>query len=112
MEFSTEIQDKIAVVVVVGEIDAHTAGDVADYIQQTMTESLETLIIDLSGVNFMSSSGLRVILAAYQQGRELAIRIVLAAPQSGVLKVLNTSGFTRVISCYDSVEEAIKEASA
>ena len=58
----------------------------------------------------MSSAGLRVILDAYQQANRRGTQIRLAAAQTGVYKVLETAGFTKIIGSFASVEEALSAA--
>lgn len=110
MNLSTIIHEQAAVVLVQGDVDAATADTVKSYLRGTLEKGWATVIVDLSGVGFMSSAGLRVILDAHQQGKISGAQILLAAPQPGVHKVLSTSGFIRIIACYDSVAEAIEGA--
>lgn len=80
-----------AVVSVVGEIDPHTAG--------TLTEALDALtsgdeappervVLDLSGVTFVDSSGLRVLLTASERMAEKQITFTLRSPSEAVHRLL------------------------
>jgi len=110
MNLTTTIHDQAAVVSVNGDVDAATAGALTAYLLKTLEKAWLTVIVDLSRVGFMSSAGLRVLLDAHQQSKSSGKKILLAAPQAGVKKVLDTSGFTRIIPCYDSVAEALEGA--
>lgn len=76
-------------IAVSGEIDAHTAPRVTDAIEAFDGPVLD---LDMSGVNFVDSSGLRVLVQAHQRlagaGREL--RLVAASP--AVKRLLEISG--------------------
>jgi anti-sigma B factor antagonist len=110
MEINTEMREKQAIVSVQGDIDAHTAGTVSEAWQQALAEDRKALIIDLGGVQFMSSAGLRAILATHQKAQESGTNVFLAAPQPGILRVLDMAGFTKILSCYETVEEAVSTA--
>lgn len=111
MNLSTEGMGTVAVVSVIGDIDASTAREAADYLKQTLEGGWSTVIIDLSQVPFMSSAGLRFLLDTHQQSQSVGCQIVLAAPQVGVDRVLTTSGFTRILTSYATVEEALSASS-
>jgi anti-anti-sigma factor len=65
-----------------------------------------TLVIDMSGLRFMDSSALHVVLrvnrAMDRQGGVLA----LAAPRQAVAKMLRLTAADQLIPVYPSVEEA------
>ena len=112
MKLSTETQGQTVVISIEGDIDAATAPTVTDYMRETLKDGWVVAIFDLSGVEFMSSAGLRVILDAHQKGRATGSQIVLAAPRAGVYKVLKTAGFTVILACYPTVDEAKVASSA
>ncbi len=111
MELMTEIQGNTVIVHVMGDIDAHTAATVSEAVHQALAGNKDVLIIDLGGVRFMSSAGLRIILVAHQLAQETETTIVLAAPRAGVLRVLEMAGFTKIVTCYDSVDLAVAATS-
>ena len=56
------------------------------------------VVVDLSGVNFVASSGLRVLLKTAQRlGRDQA-KLVVANPNKTVREVLAMSGFDKIIT--------------
>ncbi|HWL43974.1 MAG TPA: STAS domain-containing protein [Ilumatobacter sp.] len=76
-------------IAVVGEIDAHTAPAVAAALAAA---EHEPLVIDLSGVEFVDSSGLRVLLEAHQTRQAAGGSLVLSQPSPAVQRVLDVSG--------------------
>ena len=107
MKLSTEVKGQTAVISINGDLDAATAPEATGYLKSALEEEWTTIVIDLGEVPFMSSAGLRFILNAHQQGKTAGIQIVLAAPRAGVEKVLSTSGFTRIVTTFDTVDEAV-----
>ena len=72
-----------------GEIDAHTAPDVAAAIA---TSAGGRLVIDLSGVEFVDSSGLRVLIDAHQRLQEAGGSLTIDSPSPAVRRLLEISG--------------------
>jgi anti-sigma B factor antagonist len=74
-----------------GEIDAHTAPDLASrYVE--LPEGDGDFTIDMSKVDFMDSSGLRVIIELHQRAEQAARRLVLREPSQPVARLIEVSG--------------------
>lgn len=76
-------------VAIAGEIDAHTAPAVAAALAAA---EHDPLIVDLSAVDFVDSSGLRVLLEAHQARKAAGNSLVLAQPSPAVQRVLDVAG--------------------
>jgi anti-sigma B factor antagonist len=89
---------------VTGRVDALSSPDLE-------TECLAALdrgghlILDLGEVAYMSSAGLRALLAAQRHGASLERRVVLLSPQGLVRDVLEISGFTSIFPIVESLDE-------
>lgn len=107
MEINTRNQEKIAVIAVVGSIDALTAGQVSSHLATQISSGYSQVLLDLSGVDYMSSAGLRSIMDALKACRQAGGDLRLAAPQPGVEKVLRMAGFPSIMKSYASLDEAL-----
>ena len=107
MDISLKQIDQTTLVSVSGSVDALTAGEVASFLSAQIDSGHKHIVADLSQVDFMSSAGLRAILAALKQTRQQGGDLRLAAAQPGVEKVLNMSGFTSILKFYATVDEAV-----
>jgi len=65
------------------------------------------LILDLSGVEYISSAGLRCFMLAAKQARTQGGTIVIAAMQPVVREIFQISRFTLLFESFDSVREAV-----
>ncbi|MEO6653367.1 MAG: STAS domain-containing protein [Ilumatobacteraceae bacterium] len=74
---------------VVGEIDAHTAPTLATAIADC---DQHTVIVDMSSVDFVDSSGLRVLIEAHQAADQNGRSLQLANPSTAVSRLLEISG--------------------
>jgi anti-anti-sigma factor len=101
--------DEVTVISIAGSVDALTAATVTEYFEQTLEGGRPRIVADLSGVDFMSSAGLRALLAALKQSRQMGGDLCLAAAKPGVERVLKMSGFTSILKTYTTVDEAVAD---
>jgi hypothetical protein len=65
------------------------------------------LVVDLSGVDYTSSAGLRALLATVKETRRRGGDLRLADINPNVRKVLDLSGFATILKIYTGVDEAV-----
>lgn len=80
-----------------GEIDAHTAPTLAKAIDAAGTD----VTLDLSGVEFVDSSGLRVLIDAHQRLGDAGGSLTLVAPSEPVRRLLEISGVDGYLNVAD-----------
>jgi anti-anti-sigma factor len=106
-----EIQDRqvndVTVLTLKGSIDAITSPQITEFIQAQIAKGHIKLVADLSGVDYTSSAGLRVLLGAIKETRARSGDLRLAGVQPDVQKVLNLSGFTNILKKFDDVNSAV-----
>jgi anti-sigma B factor antagonist len=107
VEIQAEQHDRAVVITVTGSIDALTASELTRFFSEQIKPGEEQIVADMSQVDFMSSAGLRALLGALKESRQLGGDLYVAAPQPGVEKILKMSGFTSILKVYASVEEAV-----
>lgn len=80
--------DAAGALVLIGEIDTYTAPE----LEGSLAGLPDACVVDLAGVSFIDSSGLRVIVAAHTQRRERGGGLTLRAPSPSVERLLEISG--------------------
>ena len=106
MDISVSEQDGTSVVSVAGRIDSSNAGEFESPLQELVANGAANIVLEMSGVDYMSSVGLRVIVSAMKTLNEKGGHLHLAAittPVRGVLLLMGTDLF----AIYDTVDEAI-----
>jgi anti-sigma B factor antagonist len=78
---------------VAGEIDASTVGELVARLTPLPGEA-EDIILELSGVQFIDSSGLRALIEVHRQASDAGRRLVLNDPSAIVNRLLDISGLT------------------
>lgn len=88
-----------------GEVDLATSPDLDAAIVAALETGTESLVIDLTDVSFMDSSGLGVIVRGLKRCREADISIDLVITNERVLKVFGVTGLDQVIPIHASIED-------
>lgn len=99
------------VVEIVGELDASTAPTAQQHIL-LLAKGGGTIVLDMSGVTFMSSAGLRLLLLLYRQVAADGGRLVLAGLSEQLQDTMSMTGFLNFFSAYDSVDAGLKALGA
>ena len=74
-----------------GEIDAHTAPDLATALVQLPDGDV---VVDVADVSFMDSSGLRVLIDVAARAREAGGELIIAHPTPGITRLVEISGLS------------------
>jgi anti-anti-sigma factor len=96
----------IPILQVAGEIDMRTAPDLRVRVDQT-TASAEFLVLDLTGVEFLASAGLSILVELARQARETGLRWGVVATGRAVLRPIEAVGLLSVIPVYPAVTDAV-----
>lgn len=97
----------ITVVAVSESVDALTAPDLTRTLTEQIKGGHSNLVVDLTGVEFMSSAGLRTLLGAVKESRTSGGDLRIASTNPGIDKVLKMSGFHNVAKVFTSSSEAV-----
>lgn len=79
--------------------------------QSLFAAGTRQLVIDLSGVDYISSAGLRCVLVIAKKAGAVSGKVVLCALSPMVAEVMKISGFHQLLTICDNAEEAVKVAS-
>ena len=107
MEIKDKQVDDVTVLSLTGSIDAMTAPKITEFIQGQIARGNIKLVVDMSGVDYTSSAGLRVLLGAIKETRAQSGDLRLTGIQPDVQKVLNLSGFTNILKMFDTLDAAV-----
>ncbi|MEJ2510365.1 MAG: STAS domain-containing protein [Anaerolineales bacterium] len=111
MDIKDKIIKDVTIVSINGSIDALTAPEITNYMNDLIASEKIKLIADFSGVDYTSSAGLRVLLAAVKATRAKGGDLYLVGVQPDVLKVLSLSGFTSIIKIFSEIDQAVNSFS-
>ena len=99
MPITIDKQNGATVISVRGEIDHHSARTIMENIDNTISSTLPMrLVLDLSSVTFMDSSGIAVLLRALRQMDQLGGNLRVVGVPSQPRRVLDAAGIGRLIT--------------
>lgn len=117
MELSQEVIDNVGVLTISGQIDAYSAPAVEEALNPLIDDQKGKVVVNLTEVDYVSSAGLRIMLAGLKEAKNLKdddgeagdLRVVGLQPQ--VKEVFDIAGFTPLFKVYDDVTAAVNSFS-
>ncbi|HUS84236.1 MAG: STAS domain-containing protein [Anaerolineales bacterium] len=107
MEITVKGYKRVTVMTVTGRVDSVTYGEFESSLQAEMEQGRVNVALDLSGVEFMSSAGLRVLVNARKTVKNAGGRIVIAQPSPQVTETLEIAGLEILFEQFPDRETAI-----
>ena len=106
LEVHTTTRDGVPIVSAQGEIDVSTAPKLRDELSSVSADSVR-VVVDLSEVTFLDSTGLGVLVASWKRYNEAGgtLELVITRPQ--IVKVLEVTGLSSVFTIHSSLGDAL-----
>lgn len=107
MEISITPMRRVDLLAVSGRVDSSTSTELDEVLQNRLDEGRANLVLDLSDVDYMSSSGLRSLVSALRASKKKGGDVRIAAPSERVREVLGLAGLDSLFESYDDVTAAV-----
>jgi len=107
MEIQTRKESKTMIISVKGRIDAVTAPGLEKNLFNLIAQGETALLLNLEELDYISSAGLRSILAAAKQLKAKSGELFIAGLQGSVRDVFQMSGFYSIFKIFESEAEAL-----
>ncbi len=107
MDINQTSIDNVPIVSVSGRIDGSTYKDLETILNELIDQNKSEIVLDLEGVVYISSVGLRVLLATQKKVLPRKGGLKLVSLQPFVIEVFEMTGFTRLFSIYPNQGEAL-----
>ena len=112
MELETRSVGSVEIIALNGRLDAYSSNEVERSINTLIDGGCVRIVVNFNGVEYISSSGLRVMLAALKRLRKLEGDLKLACLKPYVKEVFDIAGFTQLFEICDEEDDAVKRCSA
>ena len=106
--FQSTTDAGILTLTVKGRLDADTTGEFGDALNRCIEQGSHKIILDLAGVDYISSVGLRALMVGAKRVAPLGGKIVICAPHPRVLKLLELAGFTTILPIAATHDAALE----
>jgi anti-sigma B factor antagonist len=97
------------VVAVGGELDMHTVKPLRENLGDVLGRGGRNLLVDLTGVSFLDSTTLALLLDTARKLRSSGGQLVLVADDARVTRAIQLSGLDRVFNVQSSLPEGVQE---
>ena len=97
------------VVAVGGELDMHTVTPLREKLTEMLDRSGRNILVDLSGVTFVESTTLALLVDMGREVRSAGGQLVIVADDRRVVRALQLTGLDRVLNVQSSLPEGVQE---
>jgi anti-sigma B factor antagonist len=94
---SLDTADRTITVGLHGEVDVLTVDQVRVALTEALTADPREIVVDLSDLSFIDSTGLGALVFGFQRARDAGVRFRLAHPSTAVRQILMLSGLLEVV---------------
>jgi anti-anti-sigma factor len=91
-----------------GELDTYSTPEFVDFFNKKVEQGVKSFVIDLSNVNFVSSSGWGALSYALKKCKEKSGNLALCNLKGQVKRVYKIMGFIAILKAFDDIDEAVK----
>ena len=107
MDFTVDQFGDVRTVRIAGNLDTQTAPVAQEQLMQLIDDGATKILVDFEDLNYISSSGLRMLLVAFKRLEGTSGQLRICNPNTMVREVFETSGFLEIFSVYKSRAEAL-----
>ncbi|MER6983247.1 STAS domain-containing protein [Streptomyces carpinensis] len=100
-------REDVALLKVEGYLDVDTATELQAHLANQLHHGRRHFLLDLTGVPFMDSSGMNIILRVYQEVRDRPGSVHIIAPAPAVRRILDLTGVSITVPVSETVDEAL-----
>jgi len=112
LTITSETRGEVTVVHVAGEIDIYTAPVLRERLDEHISAGRHHLVVDLTGVTFMASTGLGVLVGRLKLVRAANGTLRLVCSSERILSVFSITGLDKVFQIFPSVDDALAETAS
>jgi len=106
MKITKEKIDDGILLFVEGRIDTTNYNEFENVVNEVFKESINQIYLDCSGLNYISSSGLRIFLTVQKKMMNTDGQFKLFGMQASIKEIFDISGFSSIFSIYPDLESA------
>ncbi len=107
LDISVQSLKRADVITVAGRIDSSNASSFDDALKESMANGRHNLVLELADVHYMSSAGLRAMVAALRECKKHRGDVRLASVSERVSEVLSLAGLDSLFTVYDDKTAAV-----
>ncbi len=107
MEINSSEMKRVQLFEIAGRVDSNNAAELGGALDRAVEEGKTNLVLDLSGVDYMSSAGLREMVRVMKVVKKKGGDLRIASPSDRVREVLELAGLDSIFAIYPTQVEAV-----
>ena len=107
MELSSEAMENALVVRLEGNLDTNTSTTAQEYLNSAMDNGAANIVVSLQKVDFVSSAGLRILLATAKRLSGTGGNLGICGLNETVAEVFEISGFSTILNLFPTESDAL-----
>ena len=108
MEINEEKTDLCVIIGLKGRLDTTNYGILEEKLMSLIDNHQDRILVECTGMDYVSSSGLRILLMALKRVTQSKGKFVLCGLQENIREIFEISGFTTIFEIFPSREHAFK----
>ena len=97
----------VAIIALIGEVDVYTSPKVKQEIVDLLNNGTHKLVVDLTGVEYLDSTGLGVLIGGLKRAREREGDLKLVCDNTRILRIFEITGLTKIFDIHRSDADAL-----
>lgn len=102
-------REGVAVIALSGEADVYTSPRIKQEIVDLLNNGTAKLVVDLTSVEYLDSTGLGVLIGGLKRARERDGDLKLICDNLRILRIFEITGLTKIFDIYRSESEALEK---
>lgn len=107
MQIKRRNEQNFEVVSLEGTLDASVAAKVRDELKSIVDSGRNQVVVDLTGVKFIDSSGLSALVTGFKAARAVGGDVALCGLTAPVRSIIELTRLHRIMDIYDDVDAAV-----
>ena len=104
-------EGRIKLIQLTGEMDAVEASSIEQVIEKFVEDGCKGLILEMAGVSYIDSSGIRVLLSTYKKLKPPDGNFTILQPSEQVVMILELADLLDILSISQSMDDALQAVS-
>jgi anti-sigma B factor antagonist len=110
LSLRTSVVEGVSVIGVSGDVDVSSSPALRDRLTDVLDSGGGTVVVDLSDVTFLDSTGLGTLVGAFKHAEERGGSLPIVCPHERILKLFRITGLDTVFTIHDAVPAAVAAA--
>jgi anti-sigma B factor antagonist len=107
MDIMATSQGDVSIIEIKGRLDTKTTGELEQKIVGVLEGDSQKLLVDMADLDYINSSGLRVLVMAYQRLKQSGGTLAISGTKDYILEVFEIAGYHRLFNLYHDQQEAL-----